>query len=115
MGRGGPLGAPLQYAVAEVKFACMAVQRSVAHVERRVADEQADDLAVGHVDDRLALLGIAVPRLRVRERAGLPEPTQIASGQPAGFTLVEVPAQPNVPVGEGKDRLCLSEALEVEL
>ena len=68
MGRGGPLGAAPQHAVAQVEHALMAVQRSVAHVKRRVADEQADDLAVGDVDDRLALLGIAVPGLGVGER-----------------------------------------------
>ncbi len=92
----------------------MAVQLSVAHVEGGVADEQADDLAVGHVDDGLALLGVAVSRLCVREGAGLPEPAQICPGQSVGLALVEVSAQPEMPVGEGEDRLRLCEALEVE-
>ena len=46
-----------------------AQQLAVAHVERLVVDEQADDLAVGHVDDRLAGLRVAVAGLRVRAAA----------------------------------------------
>ena len=46
----------------------MALERPVADVERLVVDEEADELAVRHVDERLALLGVAVAGLRVGQR-----------------------------------------------
>ena len=43
-----------QHAGAQVQHALVAAQLAVADVERLVVDEQADELAVGDVDDRLA-------------------------------------------------------------
>jgi hypothetical protein len=44
-------------------------QVPVAHVERLVVDQQPGHLAVGDVDDRLPLLGVAVATLGVRQGA----------------------------------------------
>ena len=93
----------------------MAAQLPIANVKRLVLYEQADDLAVCHVDERLAGLGIAIAGLGVRERAHLVEAGQVGARQTAWLTLVEVPAQADVPVGERKHGLCLRELAEVEL
>ena len=85
-------------------------ERPVAHVERLVVDQQADQLAVGHVDQRLALFGIAVAPLGVRQRQRLEEPVQVRAGDDVRLALVEVAAQPDVPVRQGEDRLGLRRA-----
>ena len=51
----------------------MGAQFAVADIERLVVDEQADDLAVGDVDDGLAGLGVAVAGLGVGQRPDLVE------------------------------------------
>jgi hypothetical protein len=58
-----PLGAAAQEAGAEIELALVREQLAVADVERLVVDEQADDLAVGDVDDRLPQLRVAVAPL----------------------------------------------------
>ena len=45
---------------AHVEHAFVLAQLAVADIERFVLDEQADDLAVRDVDDRLTRLGVAV-------------------------------------------------------
>ena len=113
--RRAPLGAAAQHAGAEVELALVREQLAVADVERLVVDQQPDDLAVGHVDDRLARLGVAVAGLGVGQRPQLVERVQVGAGQAVRLALVEVAAQPDVAVGEGEDRLGLREHVEVEL
>src|SRR5207247_7322367 len=86
-----------------------------AHVERRGVGEQAYDLAVGHVHDRLAGLGIAVPRLGIGERAQLVERVQVRARQAEGLTLVEIRAQSDVSVRKCEHRLRLREHVEIEM
>ena len=68
-GRRDPLGACRRSTPARRSStrSCL-LQLAVADVERLVLDQQPDDLAVGDVDDRLAVLGVAVAGLGVRQR-----------------------------------------------
>ena len=93
----------------------MAAQLAEAHIEGLVVDEQADDLAVGDVDRRLPGLGVAVAGLGVGQRALLVEAVEVGAGQPRRLALVEVSAQPDVPVGQREHRPRLVEHVEVEL
>ncbi len=77
-------------------------------------DEQADDLAVGDVHDRLAGDGITVARLGVGQRAELVERVEVCAWKAERLALVKVRAQPDVPVREREDRLGLREHLEIE-
>src|SRR5215204_4607904 len=114
--RGGPpLHAPTQDTGAEVELALVREQPAVAQVERLVVDEQADDLAVGDVDDRLARLRVSVSRFRLRERAELVERVQVRPRQAERLALVQVRAEPDVPVREREHRLRLREHVEVEV
>ena len=72
-----PLDLAAQDAVSQVQHPLVRAQVAVADVERLVVDEQADRLAVRHVDDRLTGFGEAVSRLGVRERVQLVEPVQV--------------------------------------
>ena len=85
-------------------------QFAVPDVERLVLDEQANDLAVGDVDDGLAGLRIAVAGLGVGQRPDFVEGVQIGAGQAVRLALVEVAAQPDVPVGQGEQRFRLGDA-----
>ena len=82
-----------QHAGAEVEHALVREQLAVADVEGLVVDEQADDLAVGHVHDRLARLRVAVAGLGVRQRPQLVERVQVRAGQAERLAFVEVRAQ----------------------
>ena len=93
----------------------MAFQLAVADVERLVVDQQADDLAVRDVQDRLAGLGVAVPGLGVGEGAHLVEPVEVGAGDPVRLALVEIPPQADVPVRQGEDGLRLRDPLEVQV
>ena len=99
---------------AQVERARVVEQLAVADVERLVVDQQPDDLAVGDVDDGLAVLRVAVAGLGVRQRAGLVEAVQVGAGEPERLALVEVAAQPDVAVGEREDRLRLGEHVELQ-
>ena len=110
-----PLDLAAQHAVAQVEHALVPDQPPVAHVERLVVDEQPDQLAVGDVDDRLALLGVAVAGLRVGQRALLEERVEERAGRSGGLALVEVAAQADVPVGQREDRLALRQQLVAQL
>src|SRR3954453_17708041 len=92
----------------------MALQLAVADVEGLVVDEQADDLAVRDVEDRLPRLGKPVARLGVGERADLVDAVQVRARQAVRLALVEIAAQADVPVREREDRLRLREPVEVE-
>ena len=65
------------------------IERAVAQVQRLVLDQQPDELAVGDVDDRLAVLGVAVARLRVRQRALLEEAVEVGAREAARLALLE--------------------------
>ena len=104
-----------QRARAHVEHALVRAELPVAHVERLVVDEQADELAVGDVDDRLARLRGAVARLGVRQRPQLVERVEVRAGQAVRLALVEVAAQADVPVREREQRLGLRQDVEVEL
>ena len=87
-----PLDVPSQDSVAEVEHALVRQQAAVTHIERLVVDEQADDLPVGDVQDRLPGLGEAVPGLGVGERPQLEERVQVRARHSEGLALVEVGA-----------------------
>src|SRR5690606_15898008 len=87
----------------------------VADVERLVVHEQADHLAVGDVDDRLALLRVAVGRLGMREGTLLVERVQVRARHPVRLALVEVAAHADVAVGQREDRLGLRQSVKAEL
>src|ERR1700750_633525 len=93
----------------------MAYQRAVPHVEGLVVDQETDDLAVSDVDHGLARLGIAVSRLRIRQRTDLIKAVQKRAGGKGRLTLFEVAAQPDVPIGESEDRFRLPEQVKMQL
>lgn len=97
-GGGGPFGDAPQRAAAEVEHAVVRGRDAVAHVQRLVLDQQPDDLAVGHVDDGLAFLRIAVTAFGVREFVLFVEAVEIRAGQPARFAFLKRAAQSDVSV-----------------
>ena len=104
-----PLDLSPQNPGAEVEHPPVLAQIAIADIERLVVDEQADDLAVGDVDHRLPCLGIPVAPLGVRQRPGLVEAVQVRARQAVRLALIEVRPKPDVPVGEGEDRLAVRE------
>ena len=114
-GGGDPLDRAAQRPRPHVEQPLVLDQRAVAQIERLVLDEQADDLAVGDVDHRLAGLGIAVAGLGVGQRAGLIETAEVGAGQAVGLALVEVAAQAEVAVGQREHRFGLGQGVEVKL
>src|SRR5262249_61055219 len=92
----------LQDTRGQVQPALVRVQLAVADVERFVVDEQPEQLAVRHVDDRLPRLGEAVPDLGVGQRPQLIEGVQVGAGNAVRLPLGQVAAQPDVPVGRGQ-------------
>jgi hypothetical protein len=113
-GRGLPLELAAQHAVAHVQRPRVADDLPIAQVEGLVVHEDAEQLAVDDVDHRLAVLRVAVDRLGVGEGAGLVEPVEVRAVHVRGLALVEVPTQPDVPVGQGEDGLADAEIVEVE-
>ncbi len=113
-GRGGPLAVAAQHAGAEVEDAFVGAQPAVAQVEGFVVDEQAEDLAVGDVDDGLPGLGVAVAGLRVRQRMEFVDAVEVGAGHSVRFALVEVAAPADVSVGEGEQGLALRQDVEVQ-
>ncbi len=99
---------------AHVEDALVGQQFAVPDVERLVADQQANDLAVGDVDDGLAGLRIAVAGLGVRQRPDFVEGVQVGARQAVRLALVEVAAQPNVPVGQGEQRFRLGYQIQIQ-
>ena len=71
----------------------------VSHIQRLVIDQQPDQLAVGHINDRLTGFRIAVATFGVGQGPQLVERIQIAARQRVRVALVEVAAKPKVPVG----------------
>src|SRR5581483_4364058 len=110
-----PLHLAAQHALAQVERALVLAHGAVAGVERLVVDEQPDDLAVRHVDDRLAGLRVAVCRLGVGKGDRFVDAVEVRPGDDVRLALVEVAAPADVPVGEREDRLGLAEAREVQV
>ena len=96
--RGDPLGGPGEQTGSEIERPLVAAKLAVADIERLVLDEQANDLAVGHVDHGLAGVRKAVFGFGVRERANLVEAAQVGAREAVGLTLIEVPTQPDMPI-----------------
>ena len=113
-GRRLPHGVAAQRAGAEVEHPVVLDGAAVAHVERLVLDQQPDDLAVGDVDDRLAVLRVAVAGLGVGQRVLLVEAVEVRAGQAARLALLEGAAHADVAVGQREDRLGALERVEVE-
>src|ERR1700761_1115777 len=105
----------LQRAGPQVEHPLVAQQLAVANVEWLVVDQQAQDLAVGDVDDRLPGLRVAVAGLRIRQRPDLVERVQIRAGQAVRLAFVEVAANSDVPVGQREQRLRLRQHIEVQM
>ena len=85
--------------------------RPYSQSKELVVDDQAQELAVGDVDDRLSGFRISVAGLGVRERPGLVEAGEVGAGEPRGLALVEVSPQPEMAVGEREHRLGLGEQI----
>ena len=113
-GRRPPLEDAVQHAGAQIEDPLVVQDCAVPDVHRLVVDEHAEDLAVGHVEDGLAVLGEPVPGLRVGQRADLVERVEVGAGQRARVALVEVAADADVPVGQGEQRLAAGEVVEVD-
>jgi hypothetical protein len=101
--------------VAQVKDALVALERPVADIERLVVDEQSHELAIGHVDQRLALFRIAVARLRMGQRQRFEEAVEGGAGDGVWFTLIEIAAEPDMPVRQREDRFGVSQKIEMEV
>ena len=114
-GRRGPHDRPGQGARAQVEGPGVGLHGPVPDVERLVVHQQPDHLAVGDVDDRLALFGEPVPGFGVRQRPDLVQRVQVRAWQPVRFPLIQVAAQADVPVGQGENRLALREQVQVNV
>ena len=68
----------------------MLLELAVANVKGFVVDEEADEFAVGDIDDGLPGLGIAVSSLGVGQRAQFVEGVQVGSRKAVRLSLVEV-------------------------
>jgi hypothetical protein len=90
-------------------------QRPIPDVERLIVDEQADQLAVGHVDDLLPGLRQAVGTLGVGQRPRLIDPVEVAARQAVRLALVQVGPPAHVPVGQREHRLGLSQQVQVQV
>src|ERR1700756_647956 len=104
-----------QRAGPQVEHPLVAQQLAVANVERLVVDQQAQDLAVGDVDDRLPGLRVAVDGLRIPQRPEPVERVQIRAGQAVRLAFVEVAANSDVPVGQREQRFRLRQHVEVQM
>src|SRR5439155_11675020 len=60
-----PLRAAREIARAKIKDPLMSQKLAVAHVKRLIVDEQPNQLSIGHVDNCLARLRVAVARLAI--------------------------------------------------
>src|ERR1700757_965815 len=104
-----------QRAAPQVEHPLVAQQLAVANVEWLVVDQQAQDLAVGNVDDRLPGLRVAVAGLRIRQRPDLVERVQIRAGQAVRLAFVGGAPNSDVPVGQREQRLRLRQHVEVQM
>src|SRR5690606_13887008 len=113
-GGGGPFGLPSERPGTEVEDPEVVRGVAVTHVERFVLDEQADDLAVGHVDDGLAGLRIAVGAFGVRQFVLFVETVEVGAGHAPRFALLQRSPHTDVAVGKRERRLGALELIEVQ-
>ena len=92
----------------------MVLELAVANVKGFVVDEEADEFAVGDIDDGLPGLGVGVSSLGIGQRAQLVEGVQVGAGKAVRLPLIEVAPQSDVSVGEGENGLGLRQGVEVE-
>lgn len=109
-----PLSPALQHSGAENQHPLMSPQLPVADIKGLIVHEQPDYLAIGDIDDRLPVFGIAVGSLDVGERSALIDPVEISAGHAMRFTLVEVATPTDMAIGQGEYRLALAKHVEVE-
>ena len=89
-------------------------QPAVPNVEWLIIHQQADELAIGDVDHRLAGLRVPVSGLDVRQWPQVVDRIQVRARHAAGLAFVQVAAQTDVAVGQGKDRLRLRQHIQVQ-
>src|SRR3954470_8135247 len=104
----------MQRAGTHVEHPLVRADIAVANIERLVVNKQPDELAVGDVDEGLAVLRIAVTRLGVGQRSLLVVAVEVGARQRVRLPLVEVAAQPEVSVGQREHRLRLRQDVRVE-
>ena len=92
-----------------------APRAAVADVERLVVDQQPHDLAVGHVDHRLAGLGVAVTGLGVGQRPRLVEAVDVGARHAVGSPSSRLPRMRDVAVGQGEQGFRLGQQVEPQL
>ena len=109
-----PLRRPPQDTPAQIERAPVLDDLAVVEVERGVLDQQPDQLAVGHVDDRLPHLGEPVAGLGMGQRPLLEEPVEVRARDDDRLALLERSAHADVPVGQREDRLVDAERGVVE-
>ena len=68
----------------------MLVEVAVPDVEGFVIDQESQDLAIGDVDDRLAVLGVTETRLGIRQRSRLVERVELRTRNTERLALVEI-------------------------
>ena len=109
-----PLDLPGEGAGAQVEHPLVGDEGAVADVEGLVVDQQPDELAVGHVDQGLARLRVAVAPLGVRQRPLLVDRVEVGARGAERLALVQVPPQAEVAVAEGEHRLAVGQPGQVE-
>ena len=109
-----PCGRAAQHARVKIEHALVVVEGAVAEVERLVVDQEAQDLAIGDVNDGLTRLRVAVARLGVRQRPRFVEPVEVRARQAKRLALVQVAPHPDVTVAEGEDRFGLGQSVQIE-
>src|SRR6266851_3328636 len=100
--RGGPADAAAQHSVAKVKFPLVALYIAIANIKRLVVYKQADEFAVGDIDNRLSGLGVGVSSLCIGQRAQFVERIQVGAWQS------------DMSVREGENGLGLRQGVEME-
>ena len=108
-----PLRRPRQGACTKVEYAGVRTQVPVTDIEWLVVDQEAEELPIGNVDERLGRLAETVPRFGIWHRAQLVETIEIGSWQPMRFALVQISPQSNMAIREREQRLGLSERIQV--
>src|SRR5689334_16545589 len=79
--RRAPFGGSRQSARAEIQHPVMGKQAAVTNIKRLVIDEQADQLTVGHIDERLTRFGRSILAFGLKQWAKFVETVQIRSRQ----------------------------------
>ena len=92
----------------------MVLEHAVTDVKGLIADENAQQLPVGHIDEGLARLRRSVLGLRERQGSQFVESIQIRARQPVGLPLVKVAPQTEVAIGQRKERFGLRQEVEVQ-